>query len=114
LAGKAAVVVTASQDELRRHLVFVARVVLYPLSLNIGHLNYNSLTKELETVVVLVFFEVDASKVVHARSQLLLVVELVKNLSDLMIVEESLVIISFVEGVSCHLDRLCQVTERKV
>ena len=66
LAAQTSVVVTASQDELRRHLVFVTSVVFYPFSLNIVHLNLNSLAQEFERIVILVFFEVNAAKIIHA------------------------------------------------
>ena len=72
------------------------------------------LIHELKRVFEHVLLQVDASEVVHTTAELLTVLELVKDLSDFVVVEEGLIIITNIERVPRHLDRLREVTERQV
>ena len=77
-------------------------------------LNVDGLVQELLGLLKLMLLQVNASQIVHATALLLSVLELFENLSHLMVVQQGLVVVAFVEGVPRHIDGLGEIAESKV
>jgi len=96
LATQGFVVISACEDELVTHLVFLVDVCLHLVLVHDRFLDVQRLLLELQAVLKLVFFKVNAPQVVHTRPQFVQVVQLCKDLSDLMVVEQSLIVVTFI------------------
>ena len=99
LVAEASVVQPASLDELVAELVLVLTalsrlgVVVADMTLNV----FNCLLQVLDRYFILVFLEVDAPQIIHAAAMFLLIIQLVEDLCHLMVSNQCLVVVSFVE-----------------
>ena len=114
LARQAFVILTASIDKENAHHILFTDFFLHLLRFDDVITNTKGVIKEINGVIKLVLLQVNASKIVHATPQLLLVIQIIKDLSHFMVVQECLVVIALVERVSRHFYGLCQVTECEV
>jgi hypothetical protein len=105
---------SACNDELITHLIFVTDVFLVSVLGDDILLNMNGLVQEFDTVFILIFFQVNASKIIHATSQFIPVVQLIKDLGYLMIIKQSLVVIALVKRVSSNFDSFGQVAKSQI
>lgn len=58
--------------------------------------------------------QVNAPQIVHTAAFLLPILQLLEDLGDFVIVEQRLVVVALVQGITGDVDGLCQVAERQV
>jgi hypothetical protein len=68
LACQSFVVMSTSNNELITHLILITDVFLISILGDNILLNVNGLVQEFKTVIILIFFQVNASQVIHATT----------------------------------------------
>lgn len=90
-------------------LLFLVRLIISLLNLfiiNYCLLDAYCLVQKIFGLLKLVLLQVNATKIIHAAALFLPILELFKNLGHLVIIEQSLIVIAFMQRISCHIYRL--------
>lgn len=96
-AAQCLIVISTSEDKFDRLLVLLADFSRILLVFDNVDLNCDSLVERLNTVIKLVFLDVNAAQIIHASAHFLLVLELVKDLQCLVVIKQGLIIISLIK-----------------
>jgi hypothetical protein len=108
---KSSVVASASYNELTCFDLMRGNALLLLQFLRDIYSYNHSLIQIPNTFFILLILQVNASNIVEGAAQFFFVIKLSEDLSDLVIIKKSLVVISCIERRPCYLNGLGQVAE---